>query len=178
MFYPRKAYQFERAEVFCRLPVEDLKKEIVNRVPQMKEVFERYLKEMGMIQTLSGRERCVVPISKDLGEFYLLHSINEDGEGVHERIENILSLGPLSQELRLYGGVYSRGLGGYDPQSGADDSVFVQLLKKNNSLEGYYYSSKVRLVINKKVLDTVTYQYNGDQWGARVKKAYQNRLSL
>lgn len=106
----------------------------------------------------------------------ILEEKKNDFQKTLDRLGGILKTGMLSLEQREEVGMAAKGLMTSTVQidrKGAKDSVFVQLVTKatkpdfSHSEYSQFQENGVRLLIDPKVLDSVTYQYFDDLWGVR-----------
>jgi hypothetical protein len=176
MFAPKAATHFERSHPFFDLPLEELKQEMIARSPKMEEYFKRWLPHMQLREILPGRVRFALDgLFDELrmeGARGLTAAIFGDWFNknvLYERVASMLKMGMLSHEMRERHGMTANGLsGGFDYYTGGADSVFTQIVTKNN--KSYYehvYASAVRLTIDPKILEMGTYQFHEDNFGNR-----------
>lgn len=176
-FYPREAFGLERSSAFYLLPLPKLIDRIIQRTPEMKQIFAHYLPKVGYYQILPGRGRCTIPLSKKFKGFKLCHGLMGSGDSF-ENVENVLRYGILSKEMRHRVGITSHGIGnGVDETCGSTDSVFLELVGKNATSLGTY-ETDIHLVLKKKVLNSVTYQHYDDESGRRIDDVYRERPSI
>lgn len=180
MFAPKEATFFERNEAFFDLPMEQFKQEILARSPEMEGVFNEWLSKMELRETLPGRMRFAVDGLSDelqkqgaLGLTAAVYSGNwweQDNSTNFERIASMLKMGMLSHEIRERNGMNANGLSwGLDYMTGGADSVYTQIVTKNNkSFDEYAYQTPVRLIISPKIFEMGTYQYHTDNFGNRM----------
>ncbi len=175
MCCPKAATTFERSSEFFDLSIEKLKQRIIMIAPEMNNNFKKYLPRVEFREIMPGRMRCSVKGLAD--ELYELgaRSITSVITGTHsdkslcERIVSMFKMGALSTQLRHYADMIQNGLSPVtDFRSGGSDSVFTQLVTKNNdSYNDMWYKGKVRLLYSLKALDTISYQYHYDSSGNR-----------
>ncbi|MGL5263075.1 MAG: hypothetical protein ACRDAI_00625 [Candidatus Rhabdochlamydia sp.] len=109
---------------------------------------------------------------------------------VYQRAASMLSLGMISQEMKIKHQINQYGYG-WDFPSGGADSIYTQMLMaKDLTPEGIDtrhldYQSKVRLLISLDALETGTYQYVEGRCGNRIvddnelfEGSYDNRLNI
>jgi hypothetical protein len=184
-FYPREATPFEVTDTFFSLPTYELKAKMIEKAPQMKELFETYLDKMTEAEILPGRVRYKIPgLAKkvyDLGGRALTAAITasyfNDAE-LYEKIASLLSMGLISRELKdthdldRYSGL------GNDYFTGGVDSIFTQMIVEKNIKQkenfSSFYFSKARFLISLDALETGTYQYYEDNWGNRIRNQNYN----
>lgn len=177
IFFPRDASPLERSEEFFTLGLEDLKRKMFEKTPDMKEIYESYFHRMKPYEILPGRVRYqVVGLSEkahEAGVRALTAAITgtwEDKE-LFKRTASILKMGLISTETRFENEIDIHGYGG-DYWSGGADSVFTQMFTEKNikdqmEIDDLMYHSKVRLLIKREALEIGTYQYHSDNLGDR-----------
>jgi hypothetical protein len=180
MCSPKDATKFERTNEFFDLPIDLLKEKIVELVPDMQTNFQKYLSLCEMKEILPGKLRLAIKGLSD--ELYKLGARNISSvitgaytdKDLCERVVSIFKMGALSTETRHYADLISNGLSPTsDFKSGGSDSVFTQIVTKNNkSYNELWYSGKVRLLYSLKALDTISYQYHIDSSGNRSLKSW------
>ena len=176
MFAPKEATLFERTDPFFDLPLDQFKKEILTRSPEMEGVFDQWFSKMELRETLPGRMRWNVDgLSAQLqkqGARGLTAALTGvwGNEDLYERTASMLKMGMLSHEMRDRYDLGQDGLsGGFDYSTGGADSVFTQIVTKNNeTYDDYWYWSPVRFLISPKILESGTYQYHDDNFGSRI----------
>jgi len=179
-FYPREATLFERTSTFFDLSIDELKRMIGEKVPNMKTIFENYLSTMKKVEILPGRVRYTIPELSDLAYNRGARALKAAVTGAQSnaelfyRVASILKMGMISPEMRFTNNISTTGLGGVFPDftTGGADSVFTQLIAESNciqhtSLSTFQYNSKVQLLFSLDLLETGTYQYYADKWGVR-----------
>lgn len=175
MFSPQAATLFERSDPFFDLSLEDFKKQILLRSPEMGAIFDKYLSKMELREIVPGRMRYAVDgLSDELtkkGALGLTSALTGawSQKEIHERVASILKMGMIASEMRRDHQVGKPGLSsGSDYYTGGADSVFTQVVTdRNKSYNEYMYHSDVRFLISPKVLETGTYQYHDDNFGTR-----------
>ncbi|PWU13689.1 MAG: hypothetical protein C5B45_05715 [Chlamydiae bacterium] len=189
IFFPREATSFERSEDFFSLSTQELLDQMIEKAPQMKEIYNRYFDQIEEAEILPGRVRYKIKgltneIQK-LGGRYLTAALtgSYSMQDMYQRAASMLSMGMLSQEIRDKYKVGEGGLGGsYD--AGAADSVFTQMLTKKDEIPGGFdtsnlaYQSRVRVLISLDALETGTYQHFDDDLGVRLTDENQSIMSL
>lgn len=189
IFFPREATPFERNEDFFSLSTQELLDKMIEKAPQMKEVYNRYFDQIEEAEILPGRVRYKIKgltneIQK-LGGRYLTAALtgSYSMQDMYQRAASMLSMGMLSQDIRDKYKVGEGGLGGsYD--AGAADSVFTQMLTKKDEIPGgfdtsnLYYQSRVRVLISLDALETGTYQHFDDDLGVRLTDENKSIYSL
>jgi len=175
MCCPKAATLFERSDNFFSLSIDKLKEKIIKLAPEMHENFQKYLPRIELREILPGKMRYAIKNLSD--ELYDLGARNITSvltgaytdKSLCERIVSIFKVGALSNETRRYANIVANGISSTaDFLSGGSDSVFTQLVTKNNkSYSEMWYSGQVRLLYSLKALDTVSYQYHSDNYGNR-----------
>lgn len=180
-FFPREATPFERNRDFFSLSTDDLKATIIQKAPEMKELFETHLSKMTQAEILPGRVRYNIDGLAEkvhaAGGRALTAAVTgayQNDTELYERVASMLNVGMISQELRDRYGIDSSGYGGSYFMGGAD-AVYTQmitenLVKEDPTLSALQYQSKVRMLISLKALETGTYQYYDDDFGTRRYK--------
>lgn len=175
IFFPKAATPLERSEKYFTLSVEELKQEMISRVPQMKDIIDEYLPEMEGREILPGRIRyCVNGLAdraRELGATALTAALTgaySDKE-LFDRVASIIKMGMLSTEMRYSNGITAVGMSSTtDFYTGGADSVFTQILtEEHNDPSDLYYQSRIRLFFSLDLLETGTYQYHYDSYGTR-----------
>ena len=178
-FFPREATPFERTEEFFTLPLDELKAKMVEKSPEMQNIFDSYYHRMKEEHLFDGRIRYRIEgLAEEAwqkGARALTAAITGASSLKEEedRVASILRLGMISTEIRDANDFGHHGLGsGVDYLSGGADSVFTQLLTKKNcenemKFSQLYYQSSVRVLISLDALETGTYQYHSDSFGNR-----------
>lgn len=177
VFFPREATPFERTDEFFTLSLDELKAKIVKTVPEMKGILDKYLKRMDKEEILPGKVRYKIDgLGDELkknGAIALTAAITgpSDNKTLFSRVEAIMTMGMTSNETRASHGVVTPGVSvEADFETGAADSVFMQLLTKGHTQYDFNYLeywSKVRVMIDVKALEMGTYQYHSDSYGTR-----------
>jgi hypothetical protein len=179
-FFPREATPFERTEEFFSLSTEQLKAKMVEKSPEMKQIFETYYPKMQEEHLFDGRVRYrIAGLSEEAyaqGARALTAAVTGayKDEELFSRVASMLRMGMIATEVRDANEMGKQGLGGgIDYMSGGADSVYTQLLTEKNcqeqmDLNSLYYYSKVRLLIGLEALETGTYQYHTDALGNRI----------
>lgn len=99
--------------------------------------------------------------------------LNTNQSDVYQRAASMLSLGMISQEMKIKHQINQYGFG-WDFPSGGADSIYTQMLMaKDLTPEGIdtrhlSYYSRVRLLISLDALETGTYQYGEGKCGNRI----------
>jgi hypothetical protein len=193
-FAPKQAYDFQQSQSFFLMPPEQLKHEIVARVPNMKESFDTYLDKME---------------ARDLFPGYTQYAITGLAAHIHrmgarmltvgvsgpqfERAAEMLKSGLLSTESRHKNGMpigisfsnaTSFSVTHPDVLAGGSSSVFTQMIterdmRENISLPNFsVYHRQVRLLISLEALETGSYHYRfGGYTGLRPGGTGWNRIS-
>ena len=181
LFNPKEATCFERSEAFFNFPLKDFKAEIFKLDPSMKGLVAKWLPKMKLHEILPGKMRWSLPgLGDELKKKGLIGlAVTMTGawnqEERFQRVASILSMGMLSSEQRWKNGINKTGLSStMDFYTGGADSVFTQIVTKNNTSFGdYNYDGEIRFLISPDILDTITYQYNYDSYGNRdINHAY------
>ncbi|MCL6755631.1 MAG: hypothetical protein M3A24_00400 [Candidatus Rhabdochlamydia oedothoracis] len=188
IFFPREATSFERSENFFSLSTQELLDKMIEKSPQMKEVYNRYFDQIEEAEILPGRIRYKIKGLTDeiqkLGGRTLTAALTGaySMQDLYQRVASMLSMGMLSQEIRDKYKVGERGLGGsYD--AGGADSVFTQMLTSKDEIPGgfdisnLYYQSIVRVLISLDALETGTYQHFDDDLGVRLTDENKSPMS-
>lgn len=183
-FFPRQATPFERTEEFFSLSLESLKTKMIEKAPEMEEVFETYYERMQEEHLVDGRIRYritgLAEAARKEGAKALTAAIlgAYKDEDLYDRVASMLKIGMLSKETRDINKINKNGLGGsgMDYLSGGADSVFTQLVTERHCHEKlnwyeFVYQSKVRVLISLDALEMGSYQYYTDSFGNRL---YQN----
>lgn len=195
IFFPREATAFERSEAFFTLSTQEL---LDKMTPEMKEIYDRYFDQIKESEILPGRIRYKIPGIVDeiqeLGGRYLTAAIrgSDSKQDLYQRAASMLSLGMLSQEMKVKYQINHHGDYGLDYLSSGADSIYTQMLTtKDLTSKGWdtshlYYQSKVRFLISLDALENGTYQYIEDSYGNRLMDgknkyfsgSYADRLNI
>ena len=177
IFYPTEATLLERNQAFFTLPVDQLKAEILQKIPDMREKFDAYLEKMQAREILPGRIRYSVPglgeeVHKLGGRALITTLTGASGDESLDRVVSILKMGMLASEMRYSHDMRVSGLSpSLDFYTGGADSVFTQFLTEKNFREAMdlndLYWGDVRLLFSLDVLEAGTYQYHYDAFGSR-----------
>lgn len=181
VFFPGDATLFERTDEFFTLPIEELKAAIIHKNPAMKDILDGCLSKMEAEEILPGRMRYTLPFlsnrAKELGAQSLISTITGGWGNPKESITRLISMmkmGMLSTEMRFRNGINAGGLSPIaDFQTGGADSVFTQLLTKDNfdknlNFDQLNYFGSIRILISLDALNLGTYQYHTDSFGDRT----------
>ena len=180
---PREGTIFCKSEQFLLSPISEIRKEIIQTSPIMKEkLSDEELKKVTPRVIVPGRVRygdSRLGDSIKTQKVSSLSAVITESRGCNndteteiefERIASILKLGMLSSSFRSYGGVTGNGL------TRGHDAVFLQLNTPSNpdtTTTGYYSSwSKLSIKVSPTVLDRFTYQFKDDYYGVRGKHPY------
>ncbi len=209
-YYPRLATPFERSAAFFSLPIGALKKEITQIAPDMQTHFDQDLASMETFDILPGRKRYGNPsldekcytegaraltavltgFDKPTSYLERYSSVNtpslttlsdQEQTELLARTGNILKMGLLSTELRWMANIPTGGLSPMkDFEEGGADSVFTQLLTKQNfqekmPLSNLSYNGPIRFIFK---FQSDTYQYYFGNSGARNSDFYFSRPSI
>ena len=171
-FFPRAALPLERSTPFFDLPVNELKQVMIEKAPEMQEIYDTYFHRMTPFEILPGRVRYQInglaDQVKGLGMTCLTTAVTgpQDDQSLFSRIASMFSMGMVSTELRDAYHVNAEGLSKIkDYSAGGADSVYFQLMPERFASEEIpleefsWYESRVRLQISLKVLETGTFQY-------------------
>jgi len=179
IFSPREATPFERSKEFFDLPLDELKRKMIEKAPKMEKIFDESFDAMTPGEILPGKIRYRVnglaKAAYEHGVRGLTASITgaTSLEGLYSRIAGILKMGMLSTELRERGNLESNGFSNqWQYILGSSDSVFTQMISEKNCREQlpFYemgYDSAVHVLISLDALETGTYQYFGNAYGMR-----------
>ncbi len=173
IFYPREATVFERSPEFFTLPIEDLRKEIVKKAPEMEEIFSTFLAKMEVREILPGRIRYSIPglaqMARERGARALTAGLTGDMFADErcelqrfEQVASIIKMGMISAETRVSVEMKEMGLAFGDFDTGGADSVYTQMFTQldiGRDLNEFAYYSDVQFVFSLDLLETGTYQY-------------------
>jgi hypothetical protein len=175
-FHPKEASLLERESLFFDLSLNQLKENIIARVPSMKITLAMELPYMQKSEILPGRIRYTLPeiaqTAYQMGARGLISTITGPNEEAFNRLASILNMGMLSTEMRYNHKITARGASPLaDFRSGGADSVYTQLLTDRTIQERIklsdLYEGKVQILFSLNLLNTGTYQYNEDSFGTR-----------
>jgi hypothetical protein len=178
-FFPREATPFEVSEDFFSLPTQELKEKMIEKEPEMQQIFDTYFDRMGEAEILPGRIRYRIRgLSEavyELGGRALTTAITGayTNQELYERVASMLSMGMISSELKDNYNLFGNSGLGDDYFTGGADSIYTQMITKKDIEENRkinsYYHSKVRFLISLDALETGTYQYYTDEFGNRLR---------
>ena len=198
--YPSDATLLQEEKPFFELPVEELKRRIIQKHSLMGEVLNRDLPQMEKIEILPGKEIWGIPGYGDkmvekgvwgamvgLGFSVLAPQIaqwNKTKETIYKR----LTEGFLSSEQRFQQGVFTPGASSEeDLAQGGGDQVFTRVVNqhlKKGPIQQYPYSGVAQILLDfKKLAKRVPYGYLFDQFGVKnpfhpCYQAYRDRSNL
>lgn len=190
-YFPEASYELTQLKNYKRLfslPTEELKSVIIQKVPEMKAIFETHLGKMQTAEILPGThefilEGCAQNSFKN-GARALVQGIGQfsPSKALQTQI-TILKSGALSTQTK-----YSTGIsyGGDSPEAdhkaNAADSVFLRLVTEKNVSEknslpirNLALAGRGQLIYDLELLNRPSYQYLKDLHGARVGIEYQKR---
>ena len=182
IFYPGAATPFERSKEFFDLPLDELKRKMIEKAPKMEKIFDESFDAMTPEEILPGKIRYRVNgLAKTVYEqgargLTAVVTGAESSEELFSRIAGILKMGMLSTELRARVNLESTGLDNQPAYVlGSADSVFTQIITEKNCREQLpfhemEYNGAVRVLISLDALETGTYQYFGNAFGTRRLK--------
>jgi len=185
--FPRESYILERDEKYFNLQVNQLKQEMIARAPKSKEMFDRYLDNMELVDIIPGRKRYAIPdLGRevyDLGGRALVSTLmtswcDDDEKSSIQRVGSILKMGFLSYETKKQFGISNyKGLNNVLSEIiGGSDGVFTQLITKSviennmsiNDLMYSWFGEEIVFLIDLEAIETGTYQYHDDYFGNRM----------
>ncbi len=177
-FFPREATPFERSEEFFTLSIFELKNQMIEKAPGMKEVFDEYFDRISVSEILPGRIRYQITgladKVRDLGGISLTAAVTGayyNDQELYARIASMLSMGMISAETRDTHGLSKAGLGN-DYWTGGADSVYTQMITADDVKKGRdlndFYPARARMLINLSALNRSPYPYYNDSWGNRL----------
>lgn len=186
-FFPREALPLERSDTFFNLSIPELKEAMIEKAPEMKEIYDAYFDKMTPSEIMPGRVRYRIEGLSEQVQALGMTSLTTAVTGPQEdkilfsRIASMLSMGMVSTELRDAYHINADGLSKIkDYSAGGADSVYCQLMPEEflngeHSLQDFsWYESRVRLQISLKALETGTYQYTHCGLGNRDVEAPEN----
>ncbi|MFI0435315.1 MAG: hypothetical protein ACH350_06270 [Parachlamydiaceae bacterium] len=197
-FYPPLGTELEKTETFYSDSIDVLKKKIVEKQPEMTEIFRKYLETspelMQKIEIAPGKEVWGVT---DLGEqmrakgaWGLMTGIGASGvwENTKVSIERMLTEGALSSEQRFQKGVFKEGgSSDSDLSSGGGDQVFTRLLSealKEAPMIDFPVIGQAQILWDlDSVVARVPYGFSSDEYGVKNPSdsdypVYKNRSNL
>jgi len=173
VFYPRDSHEMQATEEFYELPIKDLMAKIIAKQPKMKDVFEKYLKEMSEIEVNPGQFVWSINLSEEMrkkGGVGLVMGIGAIGinkfapiSEVANQLISMFNLGALSTVDRLQTGAFKAGLSSVDDlvQGGAEQ-VFTSLVTQNllkRNISNFQFHGTVQLVIDLDAVNQGCYGY-------------------
>lgn len=179
VYHPKEASIFEREDKFFTLSIKQLKEEIIQKAPSMKDRFKNMLPKMEATEILPGRVRYSIPglsdKAYDLGGRALVSTITgtHSAQEGYDRLASVIKMGMLSSEMRYSNGMTISGLSpSSDFFTGGADSVYTQLLTEKNfeeqmSLNSNLYWGNIRVMFSLDLINAGTYQYHTDSYGLR-----------
>ncbi len=190
-FFPKSVYYLERSEEFFTLPVAQLKQNIIQTNPSMKDIFAQ--NAVVKHELFPGYVRYGVSVDKKvhaLGGVALTTALTSlsDSCKTEEELDiliNILKNGLFSQEMRQKNGIGVKGFNGRGHyKDGGSQSVYTQMLKtddvvKEKRIDSFTYRSPVHLYLSLDVLNQDSYQYNdSSHGGGKTDDSYVYRLNI
>lgn len=173
-------------DYFFTTPLAELRNEIIEQVPQMRKVLEKYAAQK--VEIFPGYIRYGVPVAQKayaLGARALTTALlsMQSSDGL-PHLSEIIKNGLLSKDLRSRNNISIHGIGeDRDYLSGGAHSVFTQMIterdvKNRRDIYSFGYVSIVRLYISLEALDQGSYQYFLDHYGSREEDEYLIRSNI
>ena len=186
VFYPRKAYDFERDSNSFEESIDSLKIRIIAKVPDMESKFKNYLNQMVPQEVYPGQSIWAVKglaeeVRKEggLGLMSGLYDVSFDV--AMTRIISILKTGALSTLDRFQAGIIAPGAStDTDLRNGGADQVFTRLITDNMSMdpEDYLLAGNVQILYDLDLVGRGGFAYSADKFGTKEQSDYQNRPNI
>lgn len=178
VYHPGEAFMLERSESFFKMSIDELKKSIVGKVPEMETRFKDQLPAMKPFEILPGRVRyAVTGLAKeayDLGARGVIVGVGSWGAGEKdsfERAAKMIKAGAISTQIRQEASIPINGLGPeFDEVVGSSDSIFTRLVTESaygTPFSEISFTGHVQLLFSLDEIETGTYQYPTDSSGTR-----------
>ncbi|VHO02615.1 hypothetical protein [Candidatus Rhabdochlamydia sp. T3358] len=181
IFFPKEATTFERSEAFFTLPTRELLDKMIEKSPEMREIYNKYFHQIQETEILPGRIRYKIKgLSDEIqksGGCHLTAAVTgayTNQQSLYQRAASMLSMGMLSQEIKAKLQINKTGGPGWDYCSGGADSIYTQMLTIKDAVSESFntnhldYQSKVRVLISLDALETGTYQHLKNSFGSRL----------
>lgn len=176
-FFPKEALDIERTSEFYEMPIEALKAKIEELVPEMEDIFHKYLVESPELlkeeEIYPGKKAwSVSDLSnqmREAGAYGLFASLSsKNSYDAADTIILMLKNGALSTQDRFEAGLFKYGMSSEeDLKSGGGDYVFTRLCTEKMQLNLKNFSSDVIMLFDLDAVNHGSYGYHEDYWGAK-----------
>lgn len=196
-YFPSQAMTIERTNEFYEMAVDDLKKKIETLVPEMKDIFKKYLVDnpelMRKGEIYPGKTVwCIEDLHtqmKTQGAWGLYTGMAQNApnfESTCLSLKNILKYGALSSQDRFQAGIGKAGVSSLqDLASGGGDQVFARLITEQlaSDLGEVQYSGTMQVLYDLSAVNRVSYGFSSDYYGVKNSQSeefymYQERHNL
>jgi hypothetical protein len=193
-FYPLQALAMEQDISYFTLPADELKRKIIQKQPQMQEIFDQC--KARSQELLPGQARLHLPLISQVayakGARMLttaLTSIHESAKFTNndlDQLANIIKNGLFSHEMREKTQMEGEGLStGWDHyKTGGADCIFTNVIRQKE-IDGkaaadrlFFSPTPFRLYISLQALNRGSYQYDNNNGGNRGFYDYASRPSI
>jgi len=205
-FSPREAYSMENSQFFYECSPDKLKEVIEDKVPEMKEIFSKYLENPDLLKMEEVSPGYSVLSISDLAD--QMRAAGAVGvmlgfSGETSNLVNVIRGGPLSSRERFESGL-SKTVGEssmQDHRTGGANYVFTRVLtrkmmdakrKKENyenpdappvmesacRVDRFPYSGDVQLLYDLSVVNQGGHAYESDRYGSKQENHYAKRSNL
>lgn len=190
-FFPSQAITMEQAKEFYEIPIEDLKEKIIEQVPEMKPLLEKYLIKSPQLlykeEIYPGRTVwCVADLADQIKAQNVCGLVT--GISSIDRAARVLIQGYLSTQDRFMVGEIAMGTSPMeDFSSGGADQVFTRMVTpamSANEIETYPSHGIIQVLWDLSVVNRVSYGFDYDHFGNRNPQdkhnfgAFENRTTL
>ncbi|WP_042279407.1 hypothetical protein [Candidatus Protochlamydia sp. R18] len=202
-FYPQEAYPLENLQDTYEISIESLKQMIIDRQPDMKEVFKDYLSgegKMKKVEIAPNASVWSVPNLADLLRHEGAIGLMAGFTGDPEVLVSVLTQGSLcSQERFEKGHNFDGTSAGQDHRHGGAGFVFSRLINQkmvntlreeliestgsyeerpSSLVQRYPHYGEYQLLYDLSVINTGAYAYNQDRYGSKSIEHYGKRNNL
>lgn len=184
-FYPRESTELEKAVEVFHISIQKLKHEIIQKVPEMQEKFDRDLAGMYQQEIYPAHSVWAVPglanEVKAAGGWGLMSGLRGDFHSAKALLMKILKIGFLSTQDRLIVGCISLGASAKDDLLlGGAESVFTRLITSRmpKNLDQYDLHGHVQILFDLKLVERTGHCYQSDRNGSKEPIDYDHRPSI
>lgn len=186
--YPSQAYPLERDPNILNLPITKLQEEIEKAVPEMKEVFPKYLDPLNNLmykqEVYPGQEVWCVRVADEArknGAIGIFQGLTGPEDNIFESIDLIMDDGALSTQDRLKNGIIKLGASPKkDLKKGGGKNfcgrIMVEALLGYPS-DDFALSSGICILWDINLVDRA-YAYEKDLYGTKDKDVYGKRKNI
>ncbi|MCH9609204.1 MAG: hypothetical protein S4CHLAM45_04270 [Chlamydiales bacterium] len=192
-FHPRKARTFETDPHYFSISPYHLQRDIIAKIPSMKEVFMTHLVDQPELmykqEIYPGKEVWAIKGGADsirkVGGIGIMSGVGSRGLKINafKTIAKILEHGSMSSQDRFENGWIAHGISSKaDLEAGGGDHVYTRLVTRNDidqrSIDSYYFSGHVQVLYDLKLLERGGFAFRSDQYGSKKIASYRRRLNF